>query len=207
MSIESVMPSNHLILCRPLLLLPSIFPSIKVFSSESALPIRWPKYWSFSFSISSSNEYSPLLRETLLSALWPMCYEVFQSDCCQHYPNLLWMLGTVASNPSWWFFPQPLFPSSHKCADPYLRGGPLQIICFLESRVLKTIVLYMLSDLCVGCFRQEGNSGSCLSILVRGGNISHYIPFKHLQSVMTIGSNLRFLEFMKSPGNSDFFFQ
>ena len=121
MSIESVMPSNHLILCRPLLLLPSIFPSIRVFSSESALPIRWPKYRSFSFSISSSNEYSPLLRETLLSALWPMCYEVFQSDCWQHYPNLLWMLGTVASNPSWWFFPQPQFPSSHKCADPYLR--------------------------------------------------------------------------------------
>ena len=57
-SIESVMPSNHLILCRPLLLLPSIFPSIMVFSNESALHIRWPKYWSFSFSISPSNEYS-----------------------------------------------------------------------------------------------------------------------------------------------------
>ena len=57
-SIESVMPSNHLILCRPLLLLPSIFPSIRVFSSESALHIRWSKYWSFSFNISPSNEYS-----------------------------------------------------------------------------------------------------------------------------------------------------
>ena len=57
MSIESVMPSNHLILCRPLLLLPSIFPSIRVFSNESALCIRWPKYWSFSFNISPSNEY------------------------------------------------------------------------------------------------------------------------------------------------------
>ena len=61
MSIESVMPSNHLILCRPLLLLPSIFPSIRVFSNESALCIRWPKYWSFSFSISPSNEYSRLI--------------------------------------------------------------------------------------------------------------------------------------------------
>ena len=61
MSIESVMPSNHLILCRPLLLLPSIFPSIRVFSNESALCIRWPKYWSFSFSISLSNEYSGLI--------------------------------------------------------------------------------------------------------------------------------------------------
>ena len=59
-SIESVMPSNHLILCRPLLLLPSIFPSIRVFSNKSALRIRWPKYWSFSFNISPSNEYSGL---------------------------------------------------------------------------------------------------------------------------------------------------
>ena len=61
MSIESVMPSNHLILCRPLLLLPSIFPSIRVFSDESVLHIRWPKYWSFSFSICPSNEYSGLI--------------------------------------------------------------------------------------------------------------------------------------------------
>ena len=61
MSIESVMPFNHLILCCPLLPLPSIFPSIRVFSNESALRIRWPKYWSFSFSISPSNEYSGLI--------------------------------------------------------------------------------------------------------------------------------------------------
>ena len=61
MSIELAMPSNHLILCRPLLLLPSIFPSIRAFSSESVLRIRWPKYWSFSFSISASNEYSRLI--------------------------------------------------------------------------------------------------------------------------------------------------
>ena len=60
MSIESVMPSNHLILCHPLLILPSIFPNIRVFSSESAVSIRWPKYWSFSFSSSPSNEYSRL---------------------------------------------------------------------------------------------------------------------------------------------------
>ena len=60
MSIEPVMPSNHLILCRPLLLPPSIFPSIRVFSNDSAICIRWPKYWSFSFSISPSNEYSEL---------------------------------------------------------------------------------------------------------------------------------------------------
>ena len=60
-SIESVMPSNHLILCRPLLLLPSIFPSIRVFSNESVLHIRWPKYWSLSFIISPSKEYSELI--------------------------------------------------------------------------------------------------------------------------------------------------
>ena len=61
MSIESVMPSNHLILCRPLLFLPSIFPSIRVFPNESALHIRWPKYWSFSFNISPSNQHSGLI--------------------------------------------------------------------------------------------------------------------------------------------------
>ena len=61
MSIESTMPSNHLTLCRPLLLQPSVFPSIRVFSNESVLCIRWPKYWSFSFSIRPSNEYSGLI--------------------------------------------------------------------------------------------------------------------------------------------------
>ena len=61
MSIESVMTSNHLILCHPLLLLPSLFPSIRLFSNELALPIRWPKYWNFSFSIHPSNEYSGLI--------------------------------------------------------------------------------------------------------------------------------------------------
>ena len=65
MSIESVMPSNHLILCRPLLLPPSIFPSIRVFPSESDLCIRWPKYWSFSFNISPSNEHPGLISFTM----------------------------------------------------------------------------------------------------------------------------------------------
>ena len=58
---QSVMPSNHLILCRPLFLLPSIFPSIRAYSNESVLHIRWPKYWSFSFSVSPSNEYSGMI--------------------------------------------------------------------------------------------------------------------------------------------------
>ena len=61
MCIKSVMPSSHLILCRPLLLLPSIFPNIRIFSNESALCIRWPKYWSFSFNISASNEHPGLI--------------------------------------------------------------------------------------------------------------------------------------------------
>ena len=61
MSIESAIPSNHFLLCRPLLLLPTIFPSIRVFSNEIALCVRWPKYWSFSFSISPSSEYSGLV--------------------------------------------------------------------------------------------------------------------------------------------------
>ena len=61
MSTESLMPSNHLIICRPLLLLPSVFPSIRVFSNDTTLCIRWPKYWSCSFSISPSNEYSGLI--------------------------------------------------------------------------------------------------------------------------------------------------
>ena len=61
MSIKSVMPSSHLILCRPLLLLPSIFPSIRVFSNESALRMRWPKYWSFSFNVGPSNEHPGLI--------------------------------------------------------------------------------------------------------------------------------------------------
>ena len=61
MSIQSVIPSNHLILCRPLLFLSSIFPSIRLFSNESVLPIRWSKYWSFSFNINPSNEYSGLI--------------------------------------------------------------------------------------------------------------------------------------------------
>ena len=78
-SIESVMLSNHLILCHPLLLLPSIFPSIRVFSNESVLCIRWPKYWSFSFSMSPSNEYSGLIS--------------FRMDCL----DLLAVQGTLRS--------------------------------------------------------------------------------------------------------------
>ena len=85
MSTESVMPSNHLIFCRPLLLLPSIFPSIRVFSNELALCIRWPKYWSFSFSISPSNKYSGLILGLtgLISLLSKRLSRVFSSATVQ----------------------------------------------------------------------------------------------------------------------------
>ena len=79
MSIESVMPFNHLILCHPLLLLPSIFPSIRVFSNESALCIRWPNYWSFSFNISPFNEHSGLIsfRYSKVKQLYIYIYQLF----------------------------------------------------------------------------------------------------------------------------------
>ena len=81
-SIESIMPSNHLIFCHPLLLLPSIFPSIRLFSNVSALCIRWPKYWSFSFSISPSNEYLGLISFRIdwfdLLAAQRICKSPFQ---------------------------------------------------------------------------------------------------------------------------------
>ena len=87
-SIELVMPSNHLILCHPLLLLPSVFPSIRVFSNESALCIRWPKYWSFSFSISPSNEYSGLISfrmDWLISLLSKGLSRVFSNTTVQKH--------------------------------------------------------------------------------------------------------------------------
>ena len=73
MSIESVMPPNHFILCHPLLLLFSVFPSIRVFSNESVLPIRWPEYWSFNFSIGPSNEYSRLISYRIDWLVWSPC--------------------------------------------------------------------------------------------------------------------------------------
>ena len=73
--IDSVMPSIHLILCHPLLLLPSIFPSIRVFSNELTFCIRWPKYWSFSFSISPSNEYSGMISRSIGSCLFASSYQ------------------------------------------------------------------------------------------------------------------------------------
>ena len=88
------MPSNHLIFCRPLLLLPSIFPSIGVFSKESVLPIRWPKYWSFSFNISTSNEYSGLIffRVDWLDLL-PCCPKDSQESSTPQFKNIHFQLS------------------------------------------------------------------------------------------------------------------
>ena len=104
MSFKSVMPSNHLILCHPLLLLPSIFPSIRVFSSEPVLHIRWPKYWSFSFSISLSNEYSGLIS--------------FRID----WLDLLAVQGTLKSSPT------PYCKSINSSALSFLYGPTLTSI-------------------------------------------------------------------------------
>ena len=99
MSIESVMASNHLILCCPLLLLPSIFPSIRVFSSELAFRIRWPKHWSFSFSISTSNEYSGLISFRInrldLLAVQKVLSKVFSS-------TTIWKHQFLSAQPSLW---------------------------------------------------------------------------------------------------------
>ena len=106
MSIESVMPSNHLILCHPLFLPPSIFARIRVFSNESVLPIRWPKYWSISFSISPSNEYSGLIS--------------FRMD---------WLdLLAVQEMDSQESFPTPLFKSINSSALSFLYSPTLTSI-------------------------------------------------------------------------------
>ena len=104
MSIKSVMPSNHLILCHPLLFLPSIFPSIRVFSNKSALHIRWPNYWSFSFNISPSNEHSGLIS--------------FQMD----WLDLLAVQGTLKSSPT------PQFKSINSSVLSFLYSPALTSI-------------------------------------------------------------------------------
>ena len=123
MSIELVMPSNHLILCHPLLLLPSIFPSIKVFSNESVLHIRWPKYWSFSFSISPSNEYSWLIS--------------FRID----WLDLLAVQGTESP-------PAPQFKGINSIALSLLYGPTLTSICdYRKNHSFAYTDLYQQSDI------------------------------------------------------------
>ena len=103
MSIESVMLSNHLILCHPLLLLPSIFPSIRVFSNELALCIRWPKYWSFSFNISPSNEYLGLISFRM-DWLDLLAVQVTLKSLLQHHSSKASILMYLHEN-TWEIFP------------------------------------------------------------------------------------------------------
>ena len=120
MSIKPVMPSNHLILCHPLLLQTSIFPRIRVFSKESALRIRWPKYWSFSFCISSSNEYSGLISfridwfDSLLSS------------------QSVWSLSHV------WLFATP-WPAAHQASLSFTVSQSLLKLMSIESVIYPTI--------------------------------------------------------------------
>ena len=156
MSIESVMPSNHLILCRPLLLLPSIFPSIRVFSNESILHIRWPKYCSFSFSISPSNEYSGLISSRI------------------HWLDLLAVQGTLKSllqhHSSKASILQCSAFSIVQLSHPYLTTGKT-IALTRQTFVSKVMSLLfnMLSRLVIG----EGNDTplqySCLENPMDGG--------------------------------------
>ena len=126
MSIQLVMPSNHLILCYPLLLLPSILPSIRVFSNESALCIRWPKYWSFSFSISPSNEH-PGLISFRMDWLDLLAVQGTLKSLLQHYcskASILWC--------SSWLLYSQLFKVPH----PYMTTGktiPLTIWIFVSK--------------------------------------------------------------------------
>ena len=139
MPIELVMPSNHLILCSPLLLLPSIFPSISIFSSESALHIRWPKYCSFSFSISASNEYSGLIsfridwfdllavQRTLKSFLQHHSSKASVLQCSVQF-------SSVPSLSHVWLFATPWLqhvgaPGSSPTPGVYLNSCPLSWWC------------------------------------------------------------------------------
>ena len=129
MSIESVMPSNHLILCHPLLLLPSIFLSIRAFSNESALQIRWPKYWSFSFNISSSNEH-PELISFRMDWLDLLAVQGTLKSLLQHH-------SSKAKSWTW------LSDWAHSITDPYIpvvdSPGPSTIPCHpLHVLILET---------------------------------------------------------------------
>ena len=136
MRIESVITSNHLILCCPLLLLPSIFPSVRVFSNESVLSIRWPKYWSFSFSISPSNEYSGLISFRM-DWLHLLAVQGILKSFLQHHTSKASMLWCSA------FF---IVQLSH----PYITTGKIIAFTrqFFVGKVM-SLLLNMLSRLVI----------------------------------------------------------
>ena len=152
MSIESLMPSNHLILCCPLLLLPSIFPSIRVFSNESALRIKWPKYWSFSFNISPSNEHPGLIsfrmdwldllvvQGTLKSLLQHHGSKPSILQCSSFFIIQLWhpymTTGKTIALTRWTFFDKvisQLFNMLSRLVITFLQRGKCLLISWLQS--------------------------------------------------------------------------
>ena len=144
MSIEPVMASNYLILCRPLLLLPSIFANIRVFSNESVLHTRWPKYWSFSFSISSSNEYSGLIFFRMdwldLLAVWGTLKSLLQHQSSK--ASILW--------PSAFFLVQ--------LSHPYMNTGKtIALTRWTFADKVMSLLFDMLSRLVITSFQ-----GVCL---------------------------------------------
>ena len=165
MSIEWVMPSNHLILCRPLLLLPSIFPSIRVFSSESTLRVRWPKYWSFSFSISPSNEH-PGLVSLRMDWLDLLAVQGTLKSLLQHYSSKASILQCSA-----FFIVQLSYPymTSGKTVALTRRtfvGKIMSLLfnmLFLHPRFLKYlfvfICLFSFAVLAVACVTQFPDQG------------------------------------------------
>ena len=142
MSIESVMPSNHLILCHTLLFLPSIFPSIRGFSNESVLCIRWPKYWSFSFSISPANEYSGLISFRM-DWLDLLAVQGTLKSLLQHHSSKASVLWCSA------FFMVQL---SH----PYMTTG--KTIILTKQTFVSQVIKYSFNIfLCFLCFISIGN--------------------------------------------------
>ena len=139
MSIESVMPSNYLILCRPLLLLPSIFPSIRVFSKESVLHIRWPKYWSFSFSISPSNEYLGLISFRM-NWLDPLAVQGTLKSLLQHHSSK----ASVLRHSAFFIvqFSHPYMPTGKTIAlaRPTFVGKVMSLLFNVLSRLVITFL-------------------------------------------------------------------
>ena len=169
MSIESVMPSSHLILCHPLLLLPSVFPSIRVFSNESTLHMRWPKYWSFSFNISLSNEHPGLiLRMDWLDLL---AVQGTLKSLLQHHSlkaSILWCLA---------FF---IVQFSH----PYMTTGNSIVLtrCIFLGKVM-SLLFNMLSRLVITFLRRSKHlfiswlqSTSAMILELLQNKVSHYFP-------------------------------
>ena len=166
MSIVSVMPSNHLILCCPLLLLPSIFPSIRVFSNESVLHIRWPKYWSFSFNISPSNEH-PGLISFMMDWLDLLAVQGTLKSLLQHHSSKATILPCSA------FFMVQL---SH----PYMTTGKT-IACTRWTFVGKVMSLpfNMLSRLVIFFFSKEQASFNFMAAITICNDFGAPPPLPH----------------------------